>query len=251
MGSLIESHTGRMKYFWALLALAATSQAIECEECVSGMGMFPDALLGLSDQLNETLHHFGNCHPGAPCLIDDFIIDWLPAVLNEFVAGQAEAVCTNLGICSAPKEVSCHDCTKTLHNLANWLDSEEQMIEHVAFLQEGQCAGDDECAGNVEEYYSHYMRETCQNFIVAQATEQLCAPFCETPETTEAETTMGTETTIPPGTTDAPDTTMAPNAQTNDHTSHAHTSHAHTTHEHTTHEHGRPTTAAPDSTMAP
>ena len=64
---------------------------------------------------------------GAPCFIDDFIIDWLPAVLNEFVAGQAEAVCTNLGICSAAKEVSCHDCTKTLHNLADWLDSEEQV----------------------------------------------------------------------------------------------------------------------------
>ena len=72
-----------MKYICVLLALAATSQvgleqylilillgkikiylqAIECEECVSGMGAFPDALLAMGEELNETLHHH-YCHHG-------------------------------------------------------------------------------------------------------------------------------------------------------------------------------------------
>ena len=38
---------------------------------------------------------------GEACFVDAFILDWLPAVLAEFVSGQADAVCQNLGICSA------------------------------------------------------------------------------------------------------------------------------------------------------
>ena len=123
-----------MKYIFAVLALAATSHAIECEECVDGMGMFPDALLGWGDALNETLYN-KYCHqPDDPCFIDQFVGDWLPPVLNEFVAGQAETVCTNLGICSAGvREVSCDDCTSTLHNLAKWLESEEQVRDMYCF----------------------------------------------------------------------------------------------------------------------
>ena len=38
-----------MKSVYALLALASVSLAIECDECIQGMGMFPDSLLQYSD----------------------------------------------------------------------------------------------------------------------------------------------------------------------------------------------------------
>ena len=130
------------------------------------------------------------------CFVDSFIQDWLPAVLPEFVSGQAEAVCQNLGLCSA-REVSCQECSSTVHSLAKWLESEEQVVLQVTFLQEGVCAGDAVCGGDVEENYPDMMKHTAQNFIVAVATDTLCITFCEEPTTTGAPetTTMGGETT--------------------------------------------------------
>ena len=133
---------------------------------------------------------------GDACFVDAFILDWLPAVLAEFVSGQADAVCQNLGICSAVKEVSCADCSTTVHNLAKWLESEEQVVLQVAFLQEGGCAGEEQCSSDVEENYPDMIKHTSQNFIVAVATDTLCSTFCAEPTTTAApETTMGGETT--------------------------------------------------------
>ena len=110
--------------------------------------------------------------------MDSFLNDWLPAVLNEFVAGQAEAVCTNLGVCGVIRDVTCEECLTTLHNLAKWLESEEQLVQHVAFLQEGGCGGDEQCGNDVAENYPDMMKHTAQNFIVAFADDVLCFNFC-------------------------------------------------------------------------
>ena len=36
-----------------------------------------------------------------PCYITDFVYEWFPAVLDQFVGGAAQDVCTTLGACSA------------------------------------------------------------------------------------------------------------------------------------------------------
>ena len=114
---------------------------------------------------------------GEACFVDAFILDWLPAILAEFVSGQADAVCQNLGICSAVREVTCAECSSTVHNLAKWLESEEQVVLQVAFLQDGVCAEDAACGGDVEDNYPDMMKHTAQNFIVAVATDTLCSTF--------------------------------------------------------------------------
>merc|ERR1712012_231477 len=173
----------KMKILIAFLSLAACSKALECEECIEGMGLYPDAILSLGDALNETLYT-KYCHqPDDPCYIDQFINDWLPPVLTEFVAGQGETVCSNLGLCGVIRSVTCEECLNTLHALARWLESEEQIVLHVAFLQAGLCAGDEECGSRVADNYPDLMKHTAQNFIVAFADDVLCFNFCQTTPT--------------------------------------------------------------------
>ena len=91
---------------------------------------------------------------GDPCFITDFVNDWFPAVLDNFVGAAAQDVCTEFGACSASaRAVTCDECETGVHSLSKWLEREDQVVEHVAFLQEGLCAGDAECGGNVAENY--------------------------------------------------------------------------------------------------
>merc|ERR1712227_842377 len=123
-----------MKFLVAVFAVVATTQAYPgsratCEECVTGMTNLPAKLFAMRDDLeNDMSHHY--CHkPDDPCYIQDFVNDWFPAVLDNFVGGAAQDVCSNLGACA--------ECTTGLHALSKWLESEEQVVQHVAFLPEG------------------------------------------------------------------------------------------------------------------
>ena len=58
-----------------------------------------------------------------------------------------------------------------------------QIVLHVAFLQAGLCAGDEECGSRVADNYPDLMKHTAQNFIVAFADDVLCFNFCQTTPT--------------------------------------------------------------------
>eukprot|EP00091_Calanus_sinicus_P023646 TRINITY_DN809_c0_g1_i3.p1 TRINITY_DN809_c0_g1~~TRINITY_DN809_c0_g1_i3.p1 ORF type:complete len:130 (-),score=46.71 TRINITY_DN809_c0_g1_i3:131-520(-) len=124
-------------------------------------------------------------------LYTEFVNDWFPAVLDEFVAAAAADVCTTLGACSqaAVREVTCQDCQTGVHDLSKWLEMEDQVVQHVRFLQEGVCAGDDECVGAVADWYPDMNKHTNQNFIVHQD-GVLCADQCEAPTTQGPSPTM-------------------------------------------------------------
>ena len=161
-----------------------------CEECTQGLQAFPGAIGDLSDVMEEDLsHHY--CHkPDDPCYITEFVNDWFPAVLDNFVAGQAADVCAEFGACSqaAVREVTCEECETGVHSLSKWLEREDQVVQHVAFLQEGLCAGDADCQGGVADWYPDMNKHATQNFIVPHAIPVLCADLCT--ETTSADTTM-------------------------------------------------------------
>ena len=119
-----------------------------------------------------------------PCYITDFVYEWFPAVLDQFVGGAAQDVCTTLGACSADNSTTngtattCDEGSNGLHDLSKWLESEEQVVEHVRFLQEGLCAGDGDCVDIVAENYPDMNKHATQNFIVPDAIPVLCDGFC-------------------------------------------------------------------------
>merc|ERR1712126_413118 len=175
-----------MKSIIAVLALVATSQAIPqsritCEECVAAVTGFPAQIAAMSAEMEENLsQHF--CHQDDPCLVPDFVNSWFPAVLDNFVGGAAQDVCITLERCNATvavREVTCKDCESGVHDLSKWIESEEEVVKHVAFLQEGVCAGDGECAGNVADNYPDMNKHACQNFIVGEAMPVICSEFCD------------------------------------------------------------------------
>merc|ERR1712126_52428 len=176
-----------MKSIFAVLALVATSQAIPqsratCEECVSGVSSFPSEIAAMSGEMEEDLTgHF--CHqPDDPCLVPDFVNSWFPAVLENFVGSAAQDVCINLGYCNATiaiREITCDNCEKGIHDMSRWLESEEEVVKHVAFLQEGVCAGDAECSGNVADNYPDMNKHACQNFIVDKFIPSYCSQYCD------------------------------------------------------------------------
>ena len=75
--------SGNTRKHW-LTVLTSVPKAIECQECVDGMGMFPDALLAWADVLNETLYN-KYCHqPGwfLSCKLLTWMMDILPNQLT-------------------------------------------------------------------------------------------------------------------------------------------------------------------------
>ena len=66
------------------------SSRATCEECVAGLTNLPGDIANLSDVLETDMsHHY--CHkPGDPCYIQQFVYDWFPAVLDQFVGGAAQ-----------------------------------------------------------------------------------------------------------------------------------------------------------------
>merc|ERR1712227_533181 len=145
--------------------------------------------------------HF--CHqPDDPCLVPDFVNSWFPAVLENFVGAAAQDVCVNLGFCNATiaiREITCDNCEKGIHDMSRWLESEEEVVKHIAFLQEGVCAGDGECAGAVADWYPDMIKHATQNFIVPHVTPVLCEQFRNPTAgpTTAGPTTAGPTTAGP------------------------------------------------------
>ena len=168
------------------------------------MTNLPAEISAMRDDLeNDMSHHY--CHkPDDPCYIQDFVNNWFPAVLDNFVGGAAQDVCTNLGACAGGnvtlREVTCAECTTGLHALSKWLESEEQVVQHVAFLQEGVCTGCGECAGAVADWYPDMIKHATQNFLTPHATPVLCSQFCDVttgPPTIAGPTTSGPTTAEP------------------------------------------------------
>ena len=110
--------------------------------------------------------------------------------------GAAQDVCT------------CAECTTGLHTLSKWLESEEQVVQHVAFLQEVVCTGDGECAGAVADWYPDMIKHSTHNFLTLPVTPVLCSQFYDV--TTEAPTIAGPTTSGP---TTAEPTTSQPSQQ--------------------------------------
>ena len=81
--------------------------------------------------------------------------------------GAAQDVCT------------CAECTTGLHTLSKWLESEEQVVQHVAFLQEVVCTGDGECAGAVADWYLDMIKHATHKFLILHATPVLCSQLCD------------------------------------------------------------------------
>ena len=81
-----------------------------------------------------------------------------------------------------------------MHELSKWLEMEDQVVQHVSFLQEGLCAGDADCLGAVADWYPDMNKHTTQNFIVPHATPVLCADLCDaTAAPTDAPTAAPTD----------------------------------------------------------
>ena len=66
-----------------------------------------------------------------------------------------------------------------VHTLSKWLESEEQVVQHVAFLQEVVCTGDGECAGAVADWYLDMIKHATHNFRIPHATPVLCSQLCD------------------------------------------------------------------------